>query len=187
MAEPLPRTDSDEEHQGVPCANHRDRLTMVRCSDCGKPICPDCMVFSPVGAKCRECARLPKSARLSLRPERAVRAIAASLAAGTAIGFFYYFLLGSTGFLFFIFFLAVGIGYLVGEATLRAAGYYRGRETALIAAAGTVWAFLFPPLLANMVAFGVTWDVVVFSLTGRSIFNWLIMAVAGYVAFQRNA
>ena len=27
------------------CANHPGRATMVTCSACGKPLCPDCMVY----------------------------------------------------------------------------------------------------------------------------------------------
>jgi membrane associated rhomboid family serine protease len=34
------------------CYRHPDRETGVTCSDCGRPICPDCMVFAPVGIRC---------------------------------------------------------------------------------------------------------------------------------------
>jgi hypothetical protein len=170
----------------IPCANHPNRLTGVRCSNCGKPICPDCMVFSPVGVKCRECARLPKSALVRMRSERWVMAVAAALGAGTVLGFAYYTLLSGVGFFFFAFFLAAGIGALVGEAVFRASGYYRGLETAVLAAGGTIWAFIFPPLLLNILRFGVGWESVIFSLTGRSVLNWLIMGLAAYFAWQRN-
>jgi len=36
------------------CYRHPDRETMVTCSDCGRPICPDCMSFGPVGIRCPE-------------------------------------------------------------------------------------------------------------------------------------
>src|SRR4029450_11098796 len=36
------------------CYRHPDRETMVSCSECGRPICPDCMVFAPVGIRCPE-------------------------------------------------------------------------------------------------------------------------------------
>jgi hypothetical protein len=39
------------------CANHPKETTYVRCGRCDKPICVRCMVDSPVGKKCRECAR----------------------------------------------------------------------------------------------------------------------------------
>jgi hypothetical protein len=170
----------------VPCANHPNRLTAVRCSACGKPICPDCMVFSPVGVKCREDARLPRSALVTLHADRWVWAIAAALGSGTAIGFGYYFILRGLGFFFFIFFVAAGIGYLVGEAVQRASGHYHGVETAGIAAAGTIWAFVFPPLMGAILSFGVDWRAIVFTLSGRGVMNWLVMALAAFFAWQRN-
>ena len=123
------------------CENHPGRPTLVTCSACGKPLCPDCMVFSAVGIKCRECATMPRSSRVTLKSGRLLRAVAAGLGAGTAVGFAYYYILGSIGFFFFFFFVAAGIGYLVGEAVLRAAGHYHGLQTAVVAALSTVWAF----------------------------------------------
>jgi len=39
------------------CYRHRDRETGVSCSNCGNPICPDCMTATPVGMRCPDCAR----------------------------------------------------------------------------------------------------------------------------------
>jgi membrane associated rhomboid family serine protease len=39
------------------CYRHPDRETAVSCSNCGRPICPDCMTSTPVGMRCPECAR----------------------------------------------------------------------------------------------------------------------------------
>jgi membrane associated rhomboid family serine protease len=39
------------------CYRHTDRQTNVACSNCGRPICPDCMTSTPVGMRCPECAR----------------------------------------------------------------------------------------------------------------------------------
>ncbi len=39
------------------CANHPQRETTLRCSKCGKPICAQCAVRTPVGYRCRECVR----------------------------------------------------------------------------------------------------------------------------------
>lgn len=38
------------------CYRHPDRETGVSCSNCGRPICPDCMTPTPVGMRCPECA-----------------------------------------------------------------------------------------------------------------------------------
>ena len=39
------------------CYRHPKRETGVRCSNCERPICPDCMTATPVGMRCPECAR----------------------------------------------------------------------------------------------------------------------------------
>ena len=39
------------------CYRHPNRETGVRCSNCERPICPDCMTTTPVGMRCPECAR----------------------------------------------------------------------------------------------------------------------------------
>src|SRR3712207_4670656 len=39
------------------CYRHPDRETSVSCSNCGNPICPDCMTATPVGMRCPDCAR----------------------------------------------------------------------------------------------------------------------------------
>jgi membrane associated rhomboid family serine protease len=39
------------------CYRHHNRETGVSCSNCGNPICPDCMTPTPVGMRCPDCAR----------------------------------------------------------------------------------------------------------------------------------
>jgi membrane associated rhomboid family serine protease len=39
------------------CYRHPGRETGVSCSNCGRPICPDCMTVTSVGMRCPECAR----------------------------------------------------------------------------------------------------------------------------------
>ena len=52
------------------CYRHPDRETGVSCSNCGRPICPDCMTPTPVGMRCPECAR----ERTPVRTIRNIRA-----------------------------------------------------------------------------------------------------------------
>ena len=37
------------------CYRHPDRETGLACSNCGRPICTDCMTQTPVGQRCPEC------------------------------------------------------------------------------------------------------------------------------------
>src|SRR5450432_1912341 len=39
------------------CYRHPSRETGVSCSNCGRPICPDCMTPTPVGMRCPECSK----------------------------------------------------------------------------------------------------------------------------------
>ncbi len=39
------------------CYRHPGRETGVSCSNCGRPICPDCMTPTPVGMRCPECSK----------------------------------------------------------------------------------------------------------------------------------
>jgi membrane associated rhomboid family serine protease len=52
------------------CYRHPDRETRVSCSECGRGICPDCMVFAPVGIRCPDHAGVAQGAR---RVTRGVR------------------------------------------------------------------------------------------------------------------
>jgi membrane associated rhomboid family serine protease len=68
-----------EQTQTQVCYRHPRTETAVSCSNCGRPICTDCMVFSAVGIKCPECAGRPAGAK---RAATRVRA-----AAGTGTSF----------------------------------------------------------------------------------------------------
>jgi membrane associated rhomboid family serine protease len=60
-----------EQTQAQVCYRHPGRETGVSCSSCGRPICPDCMVYAAVGIKCPECAGQPTGARAASRRVRA--------------------------------------------------------------------------------------------------------------------
>jgi membrane associated rhomboid family serine protease len=52
------------------CYRHPDRETGVSCSECGRGICPDCMVFAPVGIRCPDHAGQPQGAARVARGAR---------------------------------------------------------------------------------------------------------------------
>ncbi len=47
----IPPVDEQLEY----CYRHPDRETALACSNCARPICPDCMTATPVGQRCPEC------------------------------------------------------------------------------------------------------------------------------------
>jgi hypothetical protein len=123
----------DDETPTLRCARHPGTATVLRCGRCETPICPRCMVATPVGARCPSCAGV-KRFRLLLKPAELVRAIAYGVAVG-ALGTVIYELVGS-----FIPFLGPLIGFMivgfgVGQAVSVGANRKRARELAPIAVA----------------------------------------------------
>lgn len=99
------------------CYIHPDRETGLRCTQCERPICAECMVRAPVGQLCPECARA--------RRPRNYQVSAGNLAVAGLIGIVgsfianfvaaqFLFMLG-----FFAFFLAFILAPMVGELFVR--------------------------------------------------------------------
>jgi hypothetical protein len=107
------------------CATHPDVETELGCSRCGKAICARCLVHTPVGARCRECANVRRIPTYNTSPSVLWRAAAAAVAAGLALGLAWGIFNPLTYFFFGVIMgLAVGygIGELVSLATNRRAG-----------------------------------------------------------------
>lgn len=72
------------------CYRHPSRETGVSCSNCGRPICPDCMTSTPVGMRCPECAKQRTKVKTlrsaSNRPELTLALIAINVVAFLAEG-----------------------------------------------------------------------------------------------------
>lgn len=97
-------------------------LTRLRCSRCGKPICPRCMVGSPVGYRCPECARGPRPAIYDPSTSGLVKAAAVGFVVSAGLGFFW----GS--YPSWGFYMALLLGFGVAESIAKAADYKRGPE-----------------------------------------------------------
>jgi hypothetical protein len=137
------------------------------------------MVQAPVGIKCPECARQPRSALVRLQPSRAARAIAVAVGVGALMGFGIVVLQGVG--LFFALILGYLIGIAMGELVLSASGRFRAPVTGWIAVGGSIWAYTFPYLLY----YGVNLGDVATSLA-RAPFVVLGAAIAAYFAYQRT-
>jgi hypothetical protein len=111
------------------CSFHPGTETNVRCVECDRYICPKDMVPTPVGYKCKECAKQLPSARRTVKP----RQLVAALIAADVIGIGGAFLIAVTGMRFWLVGLLLGV--LTGEAARRASG---GHRTGSIAAAAGI-------------------------------------------------
>jgi hypothetical protein len=115
------------------CSNHPGVETRLQCSSCGTPICPRCMVSTPVGQKCPSCARQTGRARGRPRPGLIARVLGATVATGVVGGL----LLGVTGLRAGLL-LAALLGLVVGSVSRAAAHGRTGRAFGALAAAGLV-------------------------------------------------
>jgi hypothetical protein len=131
----------------VPCAADPQVETALRCGRCDTPICPRCLVMTPVGARCRSCARLRRSPIYDVRPLHYLRAIGAGLAVA-AIGTYVLAFIP-----FFQFFGLLLLGAGVGEAVTRAANRKRGPGLAAVAVVTLVAGAILVPALVAFAAF----------------------------------
>src|SRR5262245_863607 len=107
--EPPPSTTESEVTM---CARHPDVETALRCGRCDTPICPRCMVFTPGGTRCPDCAMLRRPIMYELEPMHYVRAAAAAavVAAGLAVAGLLLLPLTRIPFVGFMLALAMGAG-----------------------------------------------------------------------------
>ena len=119
------------------CRAHPGVETRLSCSNCGAPICPRCMVATPVGQKCPECARHSGRARGTPTTPLLGKVFAAALATGAA-GAVVMTLFGFP----FVFILGALYGYAVGSVARRAAGGRAQTALGVVTVAGLVIALV---------------------------------------------
>lgn len=125
------------------CATHSDVETELACGKCGRFICPRCMVQTPVGARCRDCAQLRRPPMYTLAPTSVARVAGTALGVGVAVGLAWGLLVPGLGFLgFFLLFLGMFAGYGMANVVDWAGGRKRGPVVQWSAVAGIVVAYL---------------------------------------------
>ena len=117
----------------VSCATHPEVQTGLRCSKCEKPICPRCLVQTPVGARCRECAQLRRLPTFDLPPRLFARGVLAGLGAALGVGVLWSFLPVGRG--FFSLVLGAVAGFIIGGVVSRAANRRRNVWLKVVAGA----------------------------------------------------
>ena len=141
------------------CATHPDTETLLRCSKCEKPICPRCVIQTPIGGRCKECARVQPLPQYRVSPRYLARAIGASLGVGlgAGIGLGLSFGLGLVPFLLWWVLVPVGLagaGFLVGRGVSAATNRKQGPVLQGIAAGGFLVAAITFTLLSGASLFG---------------------------------
>lgn len=115
------------------CATHQDVETNLACATCGQPICPKCMIETPVGMKCRACARLQRPPMFRVSSAQYIRAVGAGLGLAAIFSLVWSVVRVFVPFSGFLdFFIALGVGYGIGKAVHFASGRKRGRGLAVV-------------------------------------------------------
>jgi hypothetical protein len=134
------------------CATHPEVETNLKCGKCGKPICPKCMVQTPVGARCRDCAKLYRLPTYRVPAIYYLRAAGTALGMAIVVGIIWGIIEGFLISFFFGFFslvLAAGAGYAIGEVVSRSVNRKSGRGLATIGGIAVVISYLI-----NIFSFG---------------------------------
>ena len=166
-------TAADED---LRCARHPNVSTVLRCGRCETPICPRCLVQTPVGARCPDCAQVRRLPTVDVSPQFLARGIGAALAGGVAVGAVWGYAVGSSrGFIgIFLILIAIAVGWAIGESIALATN--RKRSTALQACAvgGVIVAYLVHNLVMGTVL-----------LPSGDIWGYLATGLAAVFAAQR--
>jgi hypothetical protein len=125
------------------CARHPQVETYLRCGRCNTPICPRCLVQSPVGARCPDCAHISRLPTFDITPVYFARGVGAACASGAVVGAIWGALKGPLGFGFlFAILLGLAAGWAVSESVSLATNRKRGLGLQVCAVGGMGLAFL---------------------------------------------
>lgn len=151
----------------VACPRDPGVETALRCSRCGTPICPRCLVQTPVGARCRGCARIARNPIYTLTAGGMARAAAASLVGGLVMGLAWGLVLLPFTFGFFAIFVGAGLGYAFTRVLEFATGRKRGPAVVAFAIAGIL----------------VAWGVMAILVPEVWLYGALPAGIAAYLAY----
>ncbi len=161
------------------CATHPDVESELRCGRCEKLICPRCLVYTPGGVRCRDCAQLRRPVMYELSTAHYLRAAGAAAGVGLLVGVIGGLFLPPAARvplfgLFLALFAGSGIGSLMAEALTRATRGKRGTPVQLIAVGGI--------LLGAVVRLAVSGQ---FDLAAQDVLGLFAFGIAGVVAWGR--
>ena len=135
----------------VPCSYHPDVLTGLRCTRCGKPICPADSVRTPVGLRCPDCAGVRTMGTIKTSSSALLKAAGAGLLVAVIVAALWRFWPE------WQFYLALAMGFGVVETIARITNNKRGADLQLLSMVIiTIGFVLSRVLLADR--YGISWD-----------------------------
>lgn len=114
------------------CAAHPGVETNLSCGKCGKPICPRCMVQTPVGARCPDCANLYKLPTFRVSTQYYLRAVGSGLGVAVACGLIWGAVMIFVSFFYINLLVAAGVGCALGEVVSLSVNRKRGTGLAVV-------------------------------------------------------
>jgi hypothetical protein len=165
------------------CAKHPSVETDLACGKCETPICPKCLVYTPVGARCSNCADIRKLPQYELPLPLLLRGAVTALLLGAGVGVVWGFLPFQIFFAFGLFgglFLGAGIGYLIGEGVAVATNRKVGLLLQIEAGGGVVIAYL-----VRSVVLGLRVDASLLEILSFDTLGLVAVVVAVIVAVLR--
>lgn len=115
------------------CAAHPEIETSLTCAKCGKPICPRCMVETPVGARCLDCARLQRLPTFNVPWTYYLRAVGVGVGAAVAYGLLWRFVANLVPSVYLGLVFGPASGLALSEAIGLSVNRKRGRGLAIFA------------------------------------------------------
>ena len=161
------------------CAYHPEVETNLRCGKCDKPICPKCMVHTPVGARCRDCAGLDKLPTFSVSSRHYLIAAGVALGMAIACGAAWGLIQWLLPVFFFSLLIVAGAGYAIGEVTSLAVNRKRGTGLAVIGGIAVAVSYAITHLFPGAGFFGV------FGITLSIIYHIIAVGLGIFIAVTR--
>lgn len=155
----------------VPCSYHPDVMTGLRCTNCGKPICPQDAVRTPVGLRCPDCAGVRMMGTIRTPRNDLAKSLGGGLLVALAVAVVWRFI-PSWGF-----YLSLAMGFGVVETIARFTRNKRGSDLQIAAMAVITVGFLLSrALLAQR--YGIALEN--FTDVGELVWNTQVREAYGY-------
>lgn len=160
------------------CLRHPNTETNLACGKCGAYVCPRCMVQTPVGVRCPDCARMRRLPTFDVGLVHYARAIGAGVVSGGVLGYLWALIAPWTvHFWVANYVVLIAIAYLVGEAVSLSVNRKRSRGLGAIAVLSLGVAMIVSAFVSNDFS----------SMRGitTSFYGFLVIIFGAYIAFQR--
>lgn len=133
------------------CPRHPKTVTNLRCGKCETLICPQCLVHTPVGARCPDCAQLKSLPQFQVQPTVYAKSLGAAFGAALLLGTVWGFVpFGG----FFTFILSMIVGSLISTAINEVSNRRQTTRLKVIAGGAVVLAYLVSRMAPILFHFG---------------------------------